>query len=88
MKSLEGHGHANKQFRAEVQTIGVIKHTNLVRLLGICVKGDMRLLVYEYMPNGSLDSHLFSERSSLLSWDVRYRIALGIAKGLAYLHEG
>ncbi|XP_039822648.1 G-type lectin S-receptor-like serine/threonine-protein kinase At2g19130 [Panicum virgatum] len=88
VKSLKGLGHADKQFRAEVQTAGVIKHTNLVFLLGFCVKGDMRLLVYEYMPNGSLDSHLFSERSSLLSWDVRYRIALGIAKGLAYLHEG
>ncbi|PUZ65315.1 hypothetical protein GQ55_3G213600 [Panicum hallii var. hallii] len=88
VKSLKGRGHADKQFRAEVQTVGVIKHTNLVRLLGFCVKGDARLLVYEYMPNGSLESHLFSERSSLLNWDVRYRIALGIAKGLAYLHEG
>ncbi|CAO2194257.1 unnamed protein product [Urochloa humidicola] len=88
VKSLKGRGHADKQFRAEVQTVGVIKHTNLVRLLGFCVKGDMRLLVYEYMCNGSLDSHLFSERSSLLNWDLRYQIALGIAKGLAYLHEG
>ncbi|CAL4978677.1 unnamed protein product [Urochloa decumbens] len=87
VKSLKGSGHADKQFRAEVQTVGVITHTNLVRLLGFCVKGDMRLLVYEYMPNGSLDSHLFSEQSSLLNWDLRYRIALGIAKGLAYLHE-
>ncbi|CAO2161632.1 unnamed protein product [Urochloa humidicola] len=88
VKSLKGRGHADKQFRAEVQTVGVIKHTNLVRLLGFSVKGDMRLLVYEYMRNGSLDSHLFSERSSLLNWDLRYQIALGIAKGLAYLHEG
>ncbi|RCV23559.1 hypothetical protein SETIT_5G016100v2 [Setaria italica] len=87
VKSLKGHGHADKQFRAEVQTVGVIKHTNLVRLLGFCVKGDMRLLVYECMPNGSLDSHLFSESSSLLNWDLRYQIALGIAKGLVYLHE-
>ncbi|CAD6240643.1 unnamed protein product [Miscanthus lutarioriparius] len=87
VKSLKGSGQADKQFRAEVQTIGVIKHANLVRLLGFCVKGDMRLLVYEYMPNGSLDSHLFSERSSLLNWDLRFQIALGIAKGLAYLHE-
>ncbi|KAF8733541.1 hypothetical protein HU200_014842 [Digitaria exilis] len=88
VKSLKGRGHADKQFRAEVQTVGVIKHTNLVRLLGFCVKGDMRLLVYEYMPNGSLESHLFSEGSNLLNWDLRYQIALGIAKGLAYLHEG
>ncbi|CAL4952459.1 unnamed protein product [Urochloa decumbens] len=88
VKRLKGRGHADKQFRAEVQTVGVIKHTNLVRLLGFCVKGDMRLLVYQYMPNGSLESHLFSERSSLLNWSLRYQIALGIAKGLAYLHEG
>ncbi|CAO2199626.1 unnamed protein product [Urochloa humidicola] len=88
VKSLKGRGHADKQFRAEVQTVGVIKHTNLVCLLGFCVKGDMRLLIYQYMPNGSLDSHLFSERSNLLNWGLRYQIALGIAKGLDYLHEG
>ncbi|CAO2161631.1 unnamed protein product [Urochloa humidicola] len=88
VKSLKGRGHADKQFRAEVQTGGMIKHTNLVHLLGFCVKRNMRLLVYQYMPNGSLDSHLFSERSSLLNWGLRYKIALGIAKGLDYLHEG
>ncbi|KAF8700351.1 hypothetical protein HU200_034283 [Digitaria exilis] len=87
VKRLKGLGHADKQFRAEVQTLGVIQHTNLVRLLGFSVKGNTRLLVYEYMANGSLDSHLFSEDSALLTWDIRYRIALGIAKGLAYLHE-
>jgi hypothetical protein len=87
VKRLKGFGQADKQFRAEVQTLGVIQHTNLIRLLGFCVKGHTRLLVYEYMPNGSLDSHLFSEDSALLNWDLRYRIALGIAKGLAYLHE-
>ncbi|OEL36252.1 G-type lectin S-receptor-like serine/threonine-protein kinase [Dichanthelium oligosanthes] len=88
VKRLKGLGRADKQFRAEVQTLGVIQHTNLVRLLGFCVKGhSTRLLVYEYMPNGSLGSHLFSEDSGLQTWDLRYRIALGIAKGLAYLHE-
>ncbi|XP_062189523.1 G-type lectin S-receptor-like serine/threonine-protein kinase At2g19130 [Phragmites australis] len=87
VKSLNGRGHVDKQFRTEVQTVGVIKHTNLVRLLGFCVKGNARLLVYEYMSNGSLDSHLFSEKSCLLNWNLRYQIALGIAKGLAYLHE-
>jgi hypothetical protein len=88
VKSLKGLGHADKQFRTEVQTLGVIRHTNLVRLLGFCVKGDARLLVYEYMPNGSLDSHIFSGKPSLLNWGLRYQIALGTAKGLAYLHEG
>ncbi|KAL6850101.1 hypothetical protein ACP4OV_020728 [Aristida adscensionis] len=87
VKSLKGRGQADKQFRTEVQTVGMIQHTNLVRLLGFCVNGNTRLLVYEYMANGSLDSHLFSEKSSLLDWGLRYQIALGIAKGLAYLHE-
>jgi hypothetical protein len=87
VKRLKRSGQADKQFRAEVQTLGVIKHANLVRLLGFCVRGDTRLLVYEYMPNGSLDAHLFSERSARLSWSLRYQIALGIAKGIAYLHE-
>ena len=65
----------------------MIQQTNLVRLLGFCAEGTRRLLVYEYMVNGSLDSHLFSDNSSALSWNLRYRIAVGIAKGLAYLHE-
>ncbi|TVU22938.1 hypothetical protein EJB05_32659, partial [Eragrostis curvula] len=87
VKRLKSLGHEDKQFRTEVQTLGVIRHTNLVRLLGFCVKGDIRLLVYEFMPNGSLESHLFSEKSSPLNWELRYQIAIGIAKGLAYLHE-
>uniref|UniRef100_A0ACD5VEM1 Uncharacterized protein n=1 Tax=Avena sativa TaxID=4498 RepID=A0ACD5VEM1_AVESA len=87
VKRLKGIRHRDKQFRAEVQTIGMIQHTNLVRLLGFCTEGTKRLLVYEYMPNGSLDSHLFSEATSTLSWRLRRRIAIGIAKGLAYLHE-
>uniref|UniRef100_A0A0D9UYF3 non-specific serine/threonine protein kinase n=1 Tax=Leersia perrieri TaxID=77586 RepID=A0A0D9UYF3_9ORYZ len=76
-----------KQFRAEVQTIGMIQHINLVRLLGFCAEERKRLLVYEYMPNGSLSSHLFSESSEKLCWKLRYLIALGTARGLAYLHE-
>ncbi|KAM3329415.1 hypothetical protein ACQJBY_026470 [Aegilops geniculata] len=87
VKDLKVLGQAEKQFRTEVQTLGMIQHSNLVRLLGFCVKGKRRLLVYECMPNGSLDAHLFSEKSGLLSWNVRCQIALGIAKGLAYLHE-
>jgi hypothetical protein len=88
VKKLKGLGYGEKQFRTEVQTIGMIQQTNLVRLLGFCAEGTRRLLVYEYMPNGSLNAHLFSENSSALSWNLRYGIALGIAKGLAYLHEG
>ncbi|KAG8053381.1 hypothetical protein GUJ93_ZPchr0001g30042 [Zizania palustris] len=85
VKNLKGLGHdgnAEKQFRAEVQTVGMIRHSNLVRLLGFCVRGSRRMLVYEYMPNGSLDAHIFSEKSGLLSWHVRSQIALdfGMAK--------
>uniref|UniRef100_A0A0E0JFS2 Receptor-like serine/threonine-protein kinase n=1 Tax=Oryza punctata TaxID=4537 RepID=A0A0E0JFS2_ORYPU len=87
VKKLKGLGHTEKQFRTEVQTVGMIQHTNLVRLLGFCAGGTRRLLVYEYMPNGSLDSHLFSETSRVLSWNLRLQIVIGIARGLVYLHE-
>ncbi|RCV28501.1 hypothetical protein SETIT_5G409100v2 [Setaria italica] len=87
VKKLEGFHQGDKQFRAEVSTIGNIHHMNLIRLLGFCSKGPMRLLVYEYMPSGSLDKHLFGSSSTTLSWKIRYQIAAGIAKGLAYLHE-
>lgn len=78
-----------KQFRNEVSTIGTIQHVNLVRLHGFCSEGDNRLLVYEYMPKGSLDTQLFRRNSvgTVLDWKTRYQIALGAAKGLAYLHE-
>uniref|UniRef100_A0A0A9DFU5 non-specific serine/threonine protein kinase n=1 Tax=Arundo donax TaxID=35708 RepID=A0A0A9DFU5_ARUDO len=87
VKMLKGLGQGDKLFRTEVQTIGMIQHTNLVRLLGFCADGTRRLLVYEYMLNGSLNSHLFCSSSAKLSWELRYRVALGTARGLAYLHE-
>jgi serine/threonine protein kinase len=86
VKRLKGNMQNDKQFRAEVQTIGMIQHINLVRLLGFCADGGRRLLVYEYMVNGSLSSHLFS-KSSKLGWEQRYCVALGTARGLSYLHE-
>uniref|UniRef100_A0ACD5W8C2 Uncharacterized protein n=1 Tax=Avena sativa TaxID=4498 RepID=A0ACD5W8C2_AVESA len=86
VKKLKGATQAEKQFRAEVQTIGMIRHVNLVRLFGFCAQGRTRLLVYEYMENGSLNSHLFPKEAKL-TWDIRYHIALGTARGLAYLHE-
>lgn len=64
VKRLKGFVQGDKQFRAEVQTIGMIQHTNLVRLLGFCAGEDRRLLVYEYMVNGSLNSHLFCSSSA------------------------
>ncbi|XP_050384049.1 G-type lectin S-receptor-like serine/threonine-protein kinase At2g19130 [Argentina anserina] len=87
VKKLESVSQGEKQFRTEVSTIGTIQHVNLVRLRGFCSEGAKRLLVYDYMPNGSLDAHLFSCPSDVLNWKTRYQIALGTARGLAYLHE-
>uniref|UniRef100_A0A0E0JRK4 Receptor-like serine/threonine-protein kinase n=1 Tax=Oryza punctata TaxID=4537 RepID=A0A0E0JRK4_ORYPU len=87
VKKLEGFRQGEKQFRSEVSTIGNIQHVNLIRLLGFCSEKSRRLLVYEYMPNGSLDKHLFGSNQPVLSWNTRYKIALGIARGLDYLHE-
>jgi serine/threonine protein kinase len=65
---------------------------NLVRLIGFCCEGDKRLLVYEHVVNGSLDAHLFQQSSAAavataLDWSKRYRIAVGVARGLCYLHQ-
>lgn len=83
-------GH--KQWLAEVQFLGVVSHPNLVKLLGYCSedgeRGIQRLLVYEFMSNGSLEDHLFSRSRTLLTWKTRLQIILGAAQGLAYLHEG
>lgn len=74
-----------KEFAVEVQTIGYTFHKNLVRLLGYCNEGTERLLVYEFMTNGSLTRFLFS--STRPSWYLRVQFALGVARGLLYLHE-
>ena len=88
VKKLESISQGEKQFRTEVSTIGTVQHVNLVRLRGFCSEGTKKLLVYDYMPNGSLESKMFYEDSSkVLDWKVRYQIALGTARGLNYLHE-
>ncbi|GAV71177.1 Pkinase domain-containing protein/S_locus_glycop domain-containing protein/PAN_2 domain-containing protein [Cephalotus follicularis] len=88
VKKLESFSQGEKQFRAEVSTIGTIQHLNLVHLRGFCSEGNNKLLVYDYMPNGSIDSHLFHEKDlKVLDWKTRYQIALGTARGLTYLHE-
>jgi serine/threonine protein kinase len=88
VKKLEGFRQGEKQFRAEVSTLGTVRHVNLIRLLGFCTESKHRLLVNEYMPNTSLDRYLFrSSQQPVLSWSMRYQIALGVAKGLHYLHE-
>lgn len=79
---LQGH----KEWLAEVNFLGDLLHPNLVKLIGYCIEGDQRMLVYEFMPRGSLENHLF-RRSMPLSWSIRMKIALGAARGLAFLHE-
>ncbi|XVF77432.1 hypothetical protein PTKIN_Ptkin14bG0042600 [Pterospermum kingtungense] len=76
---------SEKEFKTEVKVIGQTHHKNLVRLLGYCDEGEHRLLVFEFMGNGSLSSFLFGELRP--SWEQRLKIASGIAKGLTYLHE-
>ncbi|KAJ3681721.1 hypothetical protein LUZ60_014294 [Juncus effusus] len=87
IKKLEGVNQGEKQFRAEVSTLGAIQHVNLVKLLGFCSERDKRLVVYEYMPGGSLENVLFNRKRNNLNWKMRYHIILGIARGITYLHE-
>ncbi|XP_010538485.1 PREDICTED: probable receptor-like protein kinase At5g47070 [Tarenaya hassleriana] len=88
-RGLQGH----KEWLKEVQFLGMVKHPNVVRLLGYCSQDDdergiERLLVYEFMPNRSLEDHLISRRSPTLPWKQRLEIMHGAAQGLAYLHSG
>jgi serine/threonine protein kinase len=85
-----GKSKANGQdFISEVATIGRIHHVNVVQLIGFCVEGSKRALVHEFMPNGPLNKHIFlPEVCTLLSYDQMYDIALGVARGIEYLHQG
>lgn len=87
-RGLQGH----KEWLAEVQFLSVVSHPNLVKLLGYCSvdseRGIQRLLVYEFMPNRSLEDHLFSLALPHLPWKTRLQIMLGAAQGLDYLHNG
>ncbi|KAI4968930.1 hypothetical protein ZWY2020_046260 [Hordeum vulgare] len=81
-------GAGRDSFSAEVRTLGSIRHKNIVRFLGCCWNKSTRLLMYDYMANGSLGAVLHERGGAQLEWDVRYRIVLGSAQGLAYLHHG
>ncbi|PIN00876.1 Serine/threonine protein kinase [Handroanthus impetiginosus] len=74
-------------FDAEVETLGKIRHKNIVKLWCSCTTRDCKLLVYEYMPNGSLGDLLHSTKSGLLDWPIRFKIAMDAAEGLSYLHH-
>lgn len=87
VKKLADVNQGEKQFRAEVSTIGTIQHINLICLRGFCADLNNKCLVYEFMPNSSLDVHLFHGSKTGLDWSKRYLIALGTARGLVYLHE-
>ncbi|EEF44415.1 G-type lectin S-receptor-like serine/threonine-protein kinase At2g19130 [Ricinus communis] len=89
VKQLKSLQQGEKQFCTEVKTIGTIQHINLVRLRGFCAEASKRFLVYDYMPNGSLEALLFQKAANtILDWKSRFHIAVGTARGLAYLHEG
>lgn len=83
-EGFQGH----REWLAEVNYLGQLHHPNLVKLIGYCLEDDHRLLAYEFLPRGSLENHLFRRGSCFqpLSWNLRMKIALGAARGLAFLH--
>ncbi|KAK7329084.1 hypothetical protein VNO77_23230 [Canavalia gladiata] len=85
--SLNKSQQGEKEFLVEVRTITSIQHKNLVRLLGCCIDGPQRILVYEYMKNRSLDLFIHGSSDQFLNWSTRFQIILGVARGLQYLHE-
>lgn len=89
VKTLSTTKENGQDFINEVATIGRIHHINVVKLVGYCVERSKRVLVYDLMSNGSLDKYIFNKQScDSLSWERKYRIAIGVARGIEYLHKG
>ncbi|KAK3147900.1 hypothetical protein QOZ80_3BG0288170 [Eleusine coracana subsp. coracana] len=91
VKDLFDHkGQAEKEFKVEVEAIGKVRHKHLVGLISYCAEGPKRMLVYEFVENGNLEQWLHGDVGpvSPLTWEIRMKIAVGTAKGIAYLHEG
>ncbi|XP_019107458.2 cysteine-rich receptor-like protein kinase 10 [Beta vulgaris subsp. vulgaris] len=83
-----GSGQGIREFKTEASLAAKLQHRNLVKVYGFCLEGDEKLLVYEYVPNKSLDRFLFdAKRGANLKWETRYKIIVGIARGLSYLHD-
>ncbi|KAM3279560.1 hypothetical protein ACQJBY_046741 [Aegilops geniculata] len=87
-KVSHGSQQGLQEFVSEITSMSRLRHRNLVQLLGYCRRRDELVLVYDYMPNGSLDQHLFGRAAPGLSWEQRAKIVRGVAAGLLYLHEG
>ncbi|KAF3328880.1 putative receptor-like protein kinase [Carex littledalei] len=89
VKILHNSSSDREEILNEILSIGRTSHVNVVSLLGFCIEGSKHALIYEYMPNGSLDNYIYSENSkAVLGWEKLYEIAIGIARGLEYLHRG
>ncbi|KAL7151959.1 hypothetical protein ABFS83_04G066400 [Erythranthe nasuta] len=82
-ESFQGH----REWLTEVNYLGLLHHENLVKLIGYCSESENKLLVYEYMPKGSLENHLFRKGVQLMPWAIRLRIAVDVARGLSFLHS-
>ncbi|KAL2555196.1 Proline-rich receptor-like protein kinase PERK5 [Forsythia ovata] len=82
-----GSGQGEREFQAEVEIISRVHHKHLVSLVGYCITGTQRMLVYDFVPNNTLEFHLHGKGRPTMDWSTRLKISLGTAKGLAYLHE-
>lgn len=88
VKSLKNDsGQGDREFQVEVEIISRVHHRHLVSLVGYCITEGQRILIYEFVPNNTLEYHLHGKDRPVMEWPIRLRIALGTARGLAYLHE-